>query len=223
MQNIIAITIPLALLLASSSDIKAQGTIRLSFDQLPEKPPGYGTTNSPYYPEAGVGVHASGGGFTLRWPGGLLFPHNGTPYLQGGGSERLYFTLGGAGQTFAAVSVDLALYSASSLDPVTVQFRAYGYLGELETIATTEFTVTGVLDSQGRPAFQTFYFPPEFKGMYYLFVTPLGPQWSLDNLVIYVPEPSVLALLLVGGGLLWFGRRRLSGAAEAHGKHDTIH
>ncbi len=209
MQKIIAITTPLALLLVSSSDIKAQGTIRLSFDQLPEKPAGYGTTNSPYYPESGVGVRALGGGFTLRWPGGLLFPHNGTPYLQPGGSEELFFTYAGVTETFAAVSVDLALYSAPSLDPVTVQFVASGYTRGVSIIATTEFTVTGAVDSQGRPAFQTFYFPPEFKGMYYLSVSPLGPLWSLDNLVIYVPEPSSLALIGLGGGLLAIRLRKV--------------
>ncbi|HEY9174846.1 MAG TPA: PEP-CTERM sorting domain-containing protein [Verrucomicrobiae bacterium] len=91
-------------------------------------------------------------------------------------------------------------------------------------MATTDFTITGAVDSQGRPAFQTFYFPSQFRDMYYLRLTPATPLWSLDNLVIYVPEPSALALLVVGSGLLWAARRRcIHTGLEPHEKHDTIH
>lgn len=214
MKRIIATTImPFALLLVSLGAAPGQGTIRISFDGPPEMPPG-GVLQLVYYFESGVNAHTvpSLVGFTRRWSGGSLFPDNGTAYLQPARSQELFFTYM-SGRRFDAVSVDLALYSASSLEPVTVQFVASGYSRHSDIIATAQFTVAGVVDAQGRPAFQTFYFPPEFRGMYYLSVMPTAPLWSLDNLVI-IPEPSVGALFLLGALGLWLLRRRTGSAAR---------
>lgn len=216
MQRIIAIIImPFALLLSPVGIACGQGTIRMSFDNLPSMPPGSSVTGGTHHAESGMGAHAVGGGFTVRWSGDSSFPDNGTAYLQPGTSAELFFNYGGSSWAFNAVSVDLALYSASSLEPVTVQFIASGYSRTENIIATTEFTITGAVDGQGRPLFQTFYFPPEFSGMLYLSVTPTAPLWSLDNLVISpIPEPSSLALLgcgavlLVGHYLRRFRRRK---------------
>jgi hypothetical protein len=195
---------PLALLLASLGSAFGQGTIHVTFDKPPTLPPG-STTLGYNYPESGVGAHALGGFFTMRSSGDPLFPDNGSTYIQPRGSTGLFFNYQGSLTRFNAVSVDLALFSASSLDPVTVQFTASGYTLGIDIIATTQFTVTGAVDGQGRPLFQTFYFPQEFKGMYYLSVTPTTPLWSLDNLVITtIPEPSTAALLL-GGALMLAG------------------
>jgi hypothetical protein len=201
---------PLVLLLASFGVACGQGTIHVTFDGPPDMPPG-GSLQPPYYFESGVGAHTVPSllGFARRWSGGALFPDNGSAYLQPVGGSEFFFNYLGSGQAFNAVSVDLALYSASSLEPVTVQFVASGYTRGIDIIATTQFTITGTVDGQGRPLFQTFYFPPEFSGMLYLSVTPTAPLWSLDNLVIsQVPEPSVFALLAAGGFLLWAWRRR---------------
>lgn len=208
MQRIIAITIILlALLFASFGIAPGQGTIHMTFDNLPTLPPG--TTTLAYnYPESAVGAHALGGLFTMRSSGGPLFPDNGSTYIQPRGSTGLFFDYFGSSRRFDAVSVDLALYSSSSLDPVTVQFVASGYSRTSDIIATTQFTITPAVDGQGRPLFQTFNFPPEFRGMYYLSVTPTAPLWSLDNLVISIPEPSVFALLVAGGFFLWAWQRR---------------
>lgn len=191
----------LVLLLGTPGSAWGQGTIRVTFDGLPERPPG-STALFSFLSESGVGVHSFGRNSTLRWSGNPLFPDNGSTYIQPRGSTDLFFNYGGSSWRFDAVSLDLALYSASSLEPVTVQFVASGYTRTIDIIATTEFTITGAVDDQGRPLFQTFYFPPEFSGMYYLSVTPTTPLWSLDNLVIAVPEPSAAALLFVGGLLL---------------------
>jgi len=72
-----------------------------------------------------------------------------------------------------------------------VRFNGYNYDGRL--VVTEEFTTAGVMDSLGRPAFQTFYFGPEFRGVHSVGVTPGLPLWSLDNLV-FIPEPSAGAL-----------------------------
>lgn len=158
-------------------------------------PPG---SSSPlgFYTESGVGVRVTSGVATRRWSGDPLFPDNGTAYLQAGISNALYFNIGGS--LFNAVSVDLAPYSASSLDPVAVEFAALDYGGRI--IATTQFTV--MLNGQGSPVFQTSYFPQEFQGMHSLWIAPPAPPWSLDNLVISpIPEPSTAALLVAGGFL----------------------
>ncbi len=193
----------LVLLLGTPGSAWGQGTIRITFDGGPSMPPGSAVHGGTLYSESGVGAIALGGGFTRRWSGDSVSPNNGTAHLQPAGSSDLFFSYGGTSWRFNAVSVDLALYSASSLDPVTVQFVASGYTRTIDIIATTEFTITGAVDDRGRPLFQTFYFPPEFQGMYYLSVTPTAPLWSLDNLVISpIPEPSAWALLGCGAVLL---------------------
>jgi hypothetical protein len=209
MQQINAIFIrALAVLLASLGITCAQGTIHVTFDGPPDMPPG-SSLQWGLYSESGVGTHALSGYFMRRWSGAPLFPDNGTAYIQPSGGDELFFDYWGSGKRFAAVSVDLALYSASSLDPVTVQFVASGYRRGTDIIATTQFTVSGAVDSQGRPLFQTFYFPPEFTGMYYLSVMPTAPLWSLDNLVVYIPEPSSAALMCAGAVLLAASRFHL--------------
>jgi hypothetical protein len=202
----------LLLALAAVGTAFAQGTIHVTFDGPPVYPPGTQSTGWNIYSESAVGVHPSGSGdgFTRTWSGASLFPDNGTAYLQAGRAGLMYFDYYGSSTRFNAISVDLALYSTSSLDPVAVQFIAGGYSS---TIATTQFTITGAVDGQGRPLFQTFYFPPEFLGMHYLYVMPMDRLWSLDNLVISrIPETSTIALLL-GGALMLAGHwlRRFRG------------
>ncbi len=219
MQRIIATNIVTLALLSSSLGIGlGQGTIRVTFDNVPALPPG-STGFSDYYPESGVGAHALGGYFTMRWSGDPLFPDNGTAYVQPRGSTDLFFNYGGSSWRFNAVSVDLALYSAASLDPVTVQFVASGYNRGSDVIATTAFTVTGAVDSQGRPAFQTFYFPPEFQGMYYLSISPTAPlcphPLGLQGWLRPLLRGGCAAVLpgAQGGGGRWPG----AGLFRAHG------
>jgi hypothetical protein len=195
--------------LAVVVQVHGQGNLQplsITFDGLPEMPPS-SSRRVGYYFESGVGVIGVGAGFTRRWSGDPMFPDNGTAYLQPASSEELFFTYAG-GHRFGAVSVDLALYSTASLEPIAVRFVGSGYRRGIDIIATTEFNVAGNVDNQGRPVFQTFYFGPEFTGLLYLSVMPIGPLWSLDNLVISVPEPSAGTLLLAGGAILWAMRRR---------------
>ena len=122
-----------------------------------------------------------------------VVPDNGTAYLQAAASDSLKFRLLDGG-LFGLYSVDLAGYSGILLD-FTVHFIGYRPDGS---------TVSALFSGSGLN-FQTFYFGPEFSGLARVEIPTIG--WSLDNLVVAVPEPGAWALLSVGGLLLWTLRR----------------
>jgi len=200
-----------AILLALPSTAFGQGMLRLTFDQPPAMPPGTSWQLRHYneYDNAGVisVISKPPTSFTRRWSGDSLFPDNGTAYLQPRQGTELV-VMDGRGRLFDLVSVDLAEYGTSAMEPVVVKFTGYSYGGL--AITTAEFTTAGVVDSLGRPAFQTFQFGPEFSRVYSVGVTPGLPLWSLDNLVMYIPEPSAGALFALGTLALCLLRRRFS-------------
>lgn len=107
------------------------------------------------------------------------------------------------GSLFGLVSVDLAEYSTVVPDAVTVQF--IGYYAGGGTI-TTSFTTDGIIDGTGPLAdFQTFTFGSGWTGLTRVEVPGYG--WSLDNLVVSVPEPASGTFLLLEGLVLWQSRR----------------
>jgi hypothetical protein len=186
-----------------------QSILQITFDGPPIIPTDaqYGVTN--YY-ESGmlfkplsIGDHqftrvgiASGSEFPRS-----LFPDNGSAYLDAtlGDSLTFNFTDGSA---FGLASVDLAEYSTVVPNAVTVEF--VGYHPDGSTVTET-FTTDGIIDGTGPLAdFQTFNFT-EFTDVTRVEIPSFG--WSLDNLVIDVPEPTSSALLLVGGLVL--GVRKL--------------
>jgi len=102
------------------------------------------------------------------------------------------------GSAFGLVSVDLAEYSTVFQEPLTVPFT--GYLVGGGTVSTN-FITDGIIDGSGPLAdFETFYFGPEWSGLARVEIPTSG--WSLDNLVLYVPEPTTASLLALGGLLL---------------------
>ncbi len=108
------------------------------------------------------------------------------------------------GSIFSVLSVDLAEYSTVVPDAVTVQF--IGYHPDGSTV-TESFTTDGIIDGTGPLAdFQTFSFTG-FTDLTRVEIPTSG--WSLDNLVVSVPEPAANALLAFGGLLLgaWQLRR----------------
>ena len=108
------------------------------------------------------------------------------------------------GDVFDLVSMQLAEYSTVVPDAVTVHIVGYRHDG---TIVTTDVTSDGVIDGTGPLVdFETFKFDDRFTGLDRVEIPTDG--WSLDNLVIAVPEPASSALLLVGGLLLWALRFR---------------
>ncbi len=124
-------------------------------------------------------------------------PDNGTGYLQGSPSDGLVFSRLDA-RLFNMLSVDLA--ESTYQQPLTVRFDGYRPDG---TTVSQEFTTDGIIDGTGPlPDFQMFYFGPEFSSVERVEVPSLFPVWSLDNLVMTIPEPGTVSLLLMGA-VLW--------------------
>jgi hypothetical protein len=190
--------------LVSSS---GQGTLQITFDGPPIQAPGTGRIVTDYF-ESGM-LFTATNPIThnvdfMRNGGGISgFPDDGTAYLQGGPSTLMFsFT---NLFLFGLVSVDLAEYSTYfSNEPVTVPFIGYQLDG---STVTNVFTTDGIIDGTGPLAdFQTFYFT-NFTDLARVEIAgptdPLGGLgWSLDNLVISIPEPTSGVLLLAGGLML---------------------
>jgi hypothetical protein len=111
-----------------------------------------------------------------------------------------------SGSLFSLVSMDLGEFSTLySGQPLTVSF--IGYHPDGSTV-TESFTTDGIIDGTGPLAdFQTFHFTG-FTDLTRVEVPTYG--WSLDNLVVSVPEPASGTVLALGGLLLgaWQLRRR---------------
>jgi hypothetical protein len=177
-----------------------QGTLQITFDGQPVQPPdsAYVVTN---YFESGMLFTATNPithnvTFGRNGSGISGFPDDGTAYLQDGPSTLMFSFTNGI--VFGLVSVDLAEYSTGfSNEPVTVPFIGYQPGG---ATVTNYLTTDGIIDGTGPLAdFQTFYFTnfTDLTG-----VEIPGPQhlgWSLDNLVLSVPEPTASGLLVLGG------------------------
>jgi len=111
--------------------------------------------------------------------------------------DSLMFGLGD-GSDFGLVSVDLAEWSTAYPEAVTVPF--VGYRRDGSTVAAS-LTTDGIMDGTGPlQDFQTLYFGPEFSGVYLVRIPSYG--WSLDNLVISIPEPGTGTLAGLGTALL---------------------
>lgn len=125
-------------------------------------------------------------------------PDDHSTFLQGGYGDNVAFS-SLAAPTFAIKAVDLAEFSTVTPDPSTVKF--IGYRADGSTISTS-FTTDGIADGRnGAADFQTFNFDASWTDLTHVEVagadTP-GHGWSMDNLVVAVPEPSMGALFVVG-------------------------
>lgn len=185
---------------------QAQGTIQITFDGPPFISPGtaIAVTN---YEESDMSFSPIPGSprFGRVGPGGSSDPQDGTAFLKAALGYSLRFSFIN-GSLFSLVSIDLAEYSTVAPDPVTVQF--IGYYSDGSTV-TTSFTTDGIIDGTGPLAdFQTFYFnQKDWSDLTRVEIPTSG--WSLDNLVVSVPEPGAGAISLVGGVAFWvFARRR---------------
>jgi hypothetical protein len=191
----------------------AQGTLQITFDGPPVQPPSTAYVVINYY-ESGMLFTATNPTthnitFGRNGSGISGFPDDGTSYLQRGPSILMFsFT---NNSVFGLLSVDLAEYSTVfSNEPVTVPFIGYQQGG---STVTNVFTTDGFIDGTGPLAdFQTFFFT-NFTGMTRVEIpAPTSLSWSLDNLVISIPEPTSGGLLVLGGlalgALKWRNRRR---------------
>lgn len=174
-----------------------QGTLQIGFDAPPLQRPGTSYFVQQYF-ESGMwfrpwGVVEPGNGFSHRRGGGQLagvVPDNGTSYLAFLLGDSLKFSFLND-SLFGVSSVDLAGYS-SGVPDFAVHF--VGYRPDGSTV-TADFSGSGL-------NFQTFYFGPEFSGLSRVETSDIA--WSLDNLVVSIPEPATCTLLLLCGGLAAF-------------------
>jgi hypothetical protein len=215
MSNFKALRSHLAVLglLCAVAQSHGQGTFTyVGFEDYPELPPGSAVFVQQYY-ESGMwfrplGTVGPGNGFvrTGSSPASEC-PDNGSAYLQASMGDSLVFSFVN-NSVFNLVSVDLAEYSTVFPYPATVRFVGYRQDG---STVTTDLVTDGIIDGTGPLAdFQTFNFGPEFSGLTRVEIPNSG--WSLDNLVVLVPEPASGALLAVGAALFtvrrFFTRRK---------------
>lgn len=187
------------ILLSASVHCLGQGTLQITFEDS-SIPPGSASLVSLYY-EAGVWfrpIDSMSPGFVHAGPQPPPeWPDNGTACLQAGLGSTLMFSLV-TGSVFDLSGVDLAEYSTVVPNAVTVQFVGYRRDG---TIVTTNITTDGVTDGTGPVAdFQTFSFDSRFSQLDHVEIPTFG--WSLDDLVISIPEPASGLLLVIGSLLL---------------------
>jgi hypothetical protein len=175
-----------------------QSTFTITFDGPPEVPRGTARVVQ-FYSEFRFWFEPLPGtdGFIRQAAIDPRIPDNGTAYLQAslGDSLSFYYLDGPA---FGLVSVDLAGYSTVVPD-FTVNF--VGYRTDGSTIHTS-FSGTGI-------NFRTVHFSPDWAWGLIRVEIP-NYAWSLDNLVVVIPEPSTFALTILGGAMftLWRMRRR---------------
>ena len=211
------IALPLLACLCGVVGSYGQGTLQITFDGPPLQPPGsdYGVIS---YQESGMLLTATNPAthnntFSRSGGGISYFPDNGTAYLQRGPCTLMFsFT---NDSVFGLLSVDLAEWSTDySNEPVTVPFIGYQEGG---STITNYFTTDGIIDGTSPLAdFQKFYFTNftdltrvEISGPTVPPDPLLSVGWSLDNLVVTIPEPTIGALLLIG--VITLGSLKLRG------------
>ena len=163
-----------------------QGALHITFEGPPAQDPGTARLIQSHSESGMVFTPSPAGDGFVRMATGCspLFPDNGTTFLQAMYENTLMFSRADS-SLFSLTSVDLAGYS-TVLPGFSVDFVGYRAGG---TTVTTTFSGSGL-------QFQTFLFGPEFTDLTRVEVP--GPIWSLDNLVVTVPEPCVWQLAGVG-------------------------
>jgi hypothetical protein len=181
-------------MVCAAIECSAQGTFKINFDGPPVVAPGTGVLVTNYF-ESGMTFQSLPGSHFSRWGAATdpRDPDNGTAFLRAALGDSLMFRFTN-GSLFSLVSVDLAEYSTVVPDAVTVSF--IGYHPDGSTV-TESFTTDGIIDGTGPLAdFQTFNFT-SFTDLTRVEIPTYG--WSLDNLVVSVPEPMTTSLMVLGG------------------------
>ena len=194
-----------ALMLSGLVHCQGQGTMQFTFEGM--APGSFGTISA--YSESGMQFWNPYGPQNLARVGSGLSgaPDNGTAYLQVTTGARLAFRFTDF-SLFNLVSLDLAEYATSLPGPVSL--HVVGYRNDMTT-AITDITTDGINDGTGPlQDFQTFHFDSTFASLYQVEI--LTDRFSIDNVVVGIPEPSAAGLLLLAAacafGRSWIKRRR---------------
>jgi hypothetical protein len=123
------------------------------------------------------------------------WPNDGTPYLNASVGETLMFGLQD-GSRFGLTSVDLAGYS-DIVPNFTIEF--VGYHSDGSTI-TESFSGSGL-------NFKTYDFSSDWSSGLTMVEIP-DDGWSLDNLVVSVPEPGIGAFFVAWALTFSFWQRK---------------
>ena len=190
-----------------------QGTMQFTFDGPPVVAPGTGVIVTNYY-EAGMSFTPVPGSFGFsRWgpPTDPRDPNDGTAFIRGALGDSLTFSFTN-GSSFDPVSVDLAGYS-SVVPDATIQFVGYRADGSVVTTSVQRHGIT----------FETYFFGPGFSNLTRVEIPTSSAPWSLDTLVVSVPEPSSVTLVILGGALFAtrHSRRKQIGTNSSVGCKDT--
>lgn len=201
------------LVMQTIESVFGQGTIKVSFDGSPTIAPGTASIVKEYH-ESGMWFTsinwANGFGRRGSSPPAIYWPDNGTAYLMANGANSLRFGTDD-GSEFSIVSMDLAEWSTLYQEPLSVS--CVGYRPDGSTV-TADLVTDGIIDGTGPLAdFQTFHFGPEWSGLTRVEIPTSG--WSLDNLNVFIPEPSTGAVLLLGG-LVFLPRRARANVSKFH-------
>jgi hypothetical protein len=177
----------LLLILACPFFCKSQGTLTITFDGPPQIQPGTGDVVYSYYESGMQFLPGSSDGYIRIWGNETTprIPNDGTAYIQASAGDSLSFGFS-SGAYFNLVSIDLAAYST------VVPNFSVDFIGSLYNGGTvsTNFSGNGI-------NFQTFHFGPQWSGLTSVEIP--NDAWSLDNLVVSVPEPAIGAVFLAGG------------------------
>jgi hypothetical protein len=202
LQALRKLSFPFALMLGLA-DMQSQGqsTVHIRFEGPPPQAPGTAAFVQQYYESnmwfRPLGIVGPGNGFVRRGSSPREgWPDSGTAYVLASLGDSLMFSFID-GMMFSFLSVDLAEFSTLYQTPLTVRFVGFRQDG---STVTTDLITDGIIDGTGPLAdFQTFTFGPEWSGLTRVEIPNSG--WSLDNLVVAIPEPGTWALLVLGGVL----------------------
>jgi hypothetical protein len=186
--------------LCSVFQCHGQGTLTVTF-QDPPLPLGnsdHHTSNE--YLESGM---VFTGHISRFWGPYWAYPYNGTVYLHTFETQAVTFSSLN-GSLFDLIAVEFTEFSGGS---ATTKVQFVGYRPDGSSV-TDEILTTGTRDIEGRPAFQTFNFRPEFKGLNRVEISGAN-GYALDNLAILIPEPASGTLLILGAAATFLLRRRL--------------
>lgn len=143
-----------------------------------------------FSPVGVVGFRRIGNGTNSRRPA------NGTAYVQAD-LESALMLRAIDGRAFNLLSLDLAEYSVTDRFPGSIHLMGYRLDG---SIVTADLNTDGIIDGAGPLAdFQTFYLDSQFSDL--IRVEIPTASWTLDNVVVAIPEPRIDSVLALSGVL----------------------